>query len=151
MAQSTVNVNGTPQVFNNVLLSLNGDTTGFEINGYIKSIRWSTGTRTDHVKTLTTTADPLTTNSVSSSPAGSITFVSGAFSNIFKSFVNDRFTKFTLQFIEYTTGNIAGPNNILVISSAQLDDDSGTIDEGSPSNMRTIGFKATNIQTLITT
>ncbi len=143
MAQQTINVNGTAQVFNNVLLSLNGDTS-IEINEYIKNIRFTTGTQTAHVPTINQNATPITTNAVCSSPSGSITFVSGNFETFYQ-FLNGRFPKFTLQFIQYTTGDLAGPSRTLSINYAQLDDMSGSIDENSPANMNTIGFKATSI------
>jgi hypothetical protein len=141
MAQQTINVNGNPQVFNNVILSINGDSQGVPLNGYIKNVRWSTGTQTDHVRTLNPLAEPITTNSITSSPQGSITFVAGAFGTFYQ-FLNNRFTKFTLQFIQYTTGDLGGETQTLVIKNAQLDDLSGSSDEGSAANMNTIGFKS---------
>lgn len=140
MAQQTINVNGTPQVFNNALLSINGETQGIDINGYIKNLRWSTGTQTAHVMTLNPLAAPITVNSICNSPSGSITFVAGAFET-FYAFLNGRFTKFTLQFIQYTTGDLT-TTKTLSINSAQLDDVSGAIDESSPANTLTVGFKA---------
>lgn len=143
MAQQTINVNGTAQVFNAVLLTVNGD-SGVEINGYIKNIRFTTGTQSEHVTTINPLAQSIDVNPVCSTPSGSITFVSGNFENFYQ-FLNDRYTRFSLSFIQYTTGDLDGATRTLAINNAKIDDISGSSDAGSPNNMNTMGFKCTNI------
>jgi hypothetical protein len=145
MAQQAINVNGTPQVFNSVLLAINGDTTGTEINGYIKSVSYTTGTLSEHVKTMNPDAKPITINSVCSEPSCEITFVAGAFATFYALLATSRFTKFSLSFIQYTTGDLAGPSQTMSINNAQLDQLSGTSSANSPENPLTIRFKATEI------
>ncbi len=147
MAQKTnipqaINENGTLQIFNNVILSLNGNTE-VELNEYIKNIRYTTGTQTVHVGTLNIKARPYI-NSICSSPSGTITFVTAAYGQFYQ-FLNDRFSKFSLQFIQYTTGDPGGENRILLIDTAQIDDISGSMEESSGANLVTMGFKARDI------
>lgn len=141
-----VNVNGTLAVFNNVLLSVNG-TSGIEINDYVQSISWTTGTQSEHVITLTQTGFPRAVNTVMATPSGSITFAPGAFQTFYQ-FLNDRYDYFTLQLTEFVTGNLAGAQQGILISNAKLDTLSGSSSASSPANMQTFSFKATQIEYL---
>ena len=145
-AASTINVNGTPQVFNNALLLLNGS-NAIDIQGYIMGIRWTTGTQSEHVQTLNENAQPIAINPINSTPSGTITFAPGAFTT-FYTFLNDRFTPFTLQFTYYTTGDLAGSTQDLLISGCKLDAVNGGVTPQSPANAGDFGFKATSINWL---
>ena len=139
----TVTVNGTPQVFNNMMLFINGK-KDIDIQGYIMSINWSTGTQSEHVQTLNQLAEPITVNSINSSPSATITFAPGAYKN-FYSFLNDRFTPFTLNFNNYTTGNLNGSTKALVLNNGKLDIQTGSSSAQTPQNTGTFSVKCTSI------
>lgn len=143
-----ININGTPQIFNTALMYINGgDEAGTEIDGYIQSISYTTGTQTEHVQTINSDAAPLTTNPINSTPSANITFATGAFANFYK-FLNNRFQKFTLSFIYYTTGDLNGAKQTFELKDCQLDAISGGVSTGSPNNTGTFGIKCTHITPL---
>lgn len=143
MAAQTINVNGTPQVFNTVLLAINGDTS-VEINGYIKSVNWSTGTQSAHVQTMNPKAAPIRINPVVSSPTCEITFVAGAFAS-FYALLGSRFTTFDLSFIQYTNGGLGQTTQTMSILNAMQNTSSGSSNASSPENPMTVSFNATEI------
>lgn len=138
-----INSNGTVQVFNNVLLQLNGSSS-IEVQDYITSLRWTTGGQSDHVLTIKQQATPLTVNQVNSRPSGSITFVAGAFPSFYL-FLNNRNVPFNLEFIYYTTGDLSGPKQTIIISNILLDGLDGSVEQSNVANLSTFGFKATDV------
>ncbi len=140
-----INVNGTPQVFNSILLGINGDTKGTEINGYIKNVSYSTGTLSAHVITMRPDANPADVNQVCSEPVCTITFVAGAFTTFWAILATARTQKFNLSFIQYTTGDMAGPSQTMSINGARLDKLAGSAAANSPENPVTLDFKAISI------
>lgn len=143
MATNTINVNGTPVVFNNVLVSVDGD-TDFPINEYLMGVTFSTGSQSDHVKTITKTGDPVTTNLVVSSPVATLTFAP-MMADAFYTFLNNKYSTFTLQLIQYVTGNMAGPRKTLLIENSRINENSGGMKPNSSSNDGSVSIVATKI------
>lgn len=148
MATQTINVNGTPQVFNSVLFAINGDTNGTELNGYIKSVSYTTGTLAEHIEVMNSNAEPAGINSICSKPTCELGFVAGAFQTFYALLANGRFQEFSLSFIQYTTGDLAGPTQTMSINRAKLDELSGSAAANSPANPMNIRFKAVSITPL---
>lgn len=140
MANSIL-VNGTPQVFNNMLVSFNGDSS-VELNNYIKSLSWSTGTQAENVKTVNQLAQPITNNQVVNDPSVSISFAPGAWQN-FYAMLNDRGGQFTLQLTNYTTGNLSGAQQNVLIQNARINVNGGGVEATSSSNPSSVSFVAT--------
>ena len=134
-------VNGTPVVFNNVILSIDGQ-TDVGVNGYITDISWSTGTQTEHVQTLNPSAQPITTNAVNSSPICSFSFAPMG-EEAFYAILGDRWTKFTLLLTYYTTGYLEGTTKTVLIQNAQQDVQSGSSSAQRPANFGSISYKCT--------
>jgi hypothetical protein len=137
-------INGTPQVFNNVLISVDGD-TATEFNNYIKSISWSSGTQAENVKTITQTAEPITNNQIVNDPSLNISFAPGAWKNLY-AMLNDRGSQFTLQLTSYTTGHLSGPQQNLLVSNARLNTIGGGAEATSASNPGSVSFVATSVK-----
>jgi hypothetical protein len=140
---SIVTVNGTPQVFNNIILSVNGS-TDVEINGYILSIDWDTGSLTDYVQTMSPTATTLIVNPINGSNTATIRIANGYFPT-FYGFLNNRFSAFTLNFNNYTSGDLGGASQPLIIKNCKIDQQSGTSSAQSAANVVTLKVKATEI------
>jgi hypothetical protein len=136
---ATVNAQGVVQVLNTALVQLNGSTF-LDIQGYMTSIRWSTNTQTEHVSTINPNAESLTVGLVNSKPSGSITFVAGMFPTFYQ-FLNNRSVPFDLQLISYTTGNLGGATQSVLLTGVLLDVISGSIEQSNPANQNTFDFK----------
>ena len=143
MAATTGSMNGTPVVFNNMLLSVNGETDN-GINGYITDFNWTTGSQTEWVQTMNPQAEPITTNSINCTPRFTMNFAPNG-EKAFYAFLGDRWTKFTLLITYYVTGNLEGETKTLLIQNAQQDDTTGGGGAMRPANFGGISFKATHI------
>ncbi len=139
---TNVVVQGTPQVYNAILVSINGSSS-VEINDYIKSISWSTGTQSENVKTINQNAAPITNNAVVSDPSVNISFAPGAWQN-FYAMLNDRFSQFTLQLTNYTIGDLAGAQQNVLIQNARVNVNSGGSQASNPDNPSSVSFVATS-------
>jgi hypothetical protein len=140
---TTINVNGTPEVFNNVLVSVDGDTE-FPINEYLMGITYSTGSQADHVKTITKTGNPVATNVIVSSPTATLSFAP-MMEEAFYTFLNNKFSTFTMQLIQYVTGRLDGSRKTLLIENARINEVSGGMKPSSSSNDGSFSIVATYI------
>lgn len=136
-------MNGTSVVFNNVLLSIDGETDN-GVNGYITDLSWSTGGQSEHVQTLNPQAQPIEVNSINCSPTFTMNFAPGA-EEKFYAFLNDRFTKFTLLLTYYVTGDLGGETKTLLIQNAKQDTVTGGSGAMRPANFGGMSYKATFI------
>lgn len=141
---TNINVNSTAQIFNNVLMSVDGD-TDFPLNGYISGVTFTTGSQADWIKTFTSDGNPKDTNLIVSSPTSTITFAPMMIES-FYTFLNNKYSKFTLQFIQYTTGNMNGPRKTLLIENARINENSGTMRPSSPAHEFSLSIVATKIE-----
>lgn len=133
-------VNGTPVVWNNVLLSIDGE-TDIPLNGYLTDISWTTGTQTEHVQTMNPLAQPITTNSINSSPRCNFTFAPAKVDG-FVALLGDRFNKFTLMLNYYVTGHMDQGTQTVLIQQAQEDELTGSAGAMKAANMGSISYKA---------
>lgn len=141
-----VNANGAVQVLNTALLSVNG-TTGIDVQDYITSMRWTSGSQSDHISTINGQAQSIAVNPINSRPSGSITFVAGTFPTFYQ-FLNNRNVPFSLQITMYTTGDLGGITQSVLLTNVLLDDIGGGVEAGNPANTNTFGFKCPSIQYL---
>ena len=142
MESTTINVNGTPIVFNNVLVSIDGDSS-FPINEYLTSITYTTGTQSDHVLTINKKSEPISTNLVVSRPVGTLSFAP-MMSEAFYAFLNDKYSTFTLQLIQYVTGHLDGPTKTLLIANARINEVSGGMKPSTAQNEGSVSYVATS-------
>jgi len=132
-------VNGTAVVFNNMLLSVDGEEVN--LNGYITEFTWSTGTQSEHVQTLNQLAQPITVNSINSSPRCTFTFAPNK-EDGFVALLGDRFNKFTLMMNYYVTGNMGAGVQTVLVQQAMQDEQTGSGGAQRPANTGTISYKA---------
>ncbi len=141
---ANINVNGTPIVFNSVLVSVDGD-TDFPINYYVSGIDYSTGSQADHVKAFHPLGKPITTNLMVSTPTATLKFYP-MMDEAFYTFLNNKFSTFTLQLIQYVTGNLAGAKKTLLIENARINEMSGSMNPTSAHNDGSVSIVATDIR-----
>lgn len=137
----TGTVNGTPVVFNNVLVSIDG-TTEIGVNGYITDLSWSTGTQVEHVQTLNPSAQPIQVNAINSSPTFSLNFAPMG-EQAFYSILGDRWSKFTMLLTYYVTGDLSGATQTVLLQNCQQDVQTGSSGAQRPANFGSISFKCT--------
>lgn len=140
MAEQKINVNGTPVVFNNAIVIINGVES--DINGYVTGINWSTGTQSEHVKTMTQSGNPITTNNVVSSPVATISFAPSTLP-AFNALTNNKYNTISMVFEQYVTGNIGGATLSLLIENARVNENQGSSRSNSPQNDSSLSFVAT--------
>ena len=122
---------------------LMGD-TAFSINEYISSITYSTGTQAGHVVTISQEPHAKTTNLIPSTPTGTISFAPMAIDS-FYAFLDSKQSTFTLQLIQYVTGNLDGETSSVLIENVRINELSGGSRAGAVSNEGSFSFVATNI------
>lgn len=144
MANTNINVNGTPIVFNNVLVSVDGDAE-FPINYYVQGIDYSTGTQASHIKAFHPLGKSISTGLVISSPTATLKFAP-MMAEAFYTFLNNKFSTFTMQLIQYVTGNLDGPRKTLLIENARINEMSGSMNPDSPQNSGSFSLVATDIR-----
>jgi hypothetical protein len=137
-----INVNGTPTAYNNVTVYIDGEE--IEINGYIMGIDYDTGTSSEHLQTCTPNGVAKLINPINYAPSGSIRFAPGEFAN-FYALMNNRFTPFTLTFLEFTTGHQGGSAHSLTIKNALYAGSSGSMSPQQVASTKVFRFNATEI------
>ena len=142
MANSKISVQGTKQVYNATLFSLNGDDDAVDVNGYIQSITWDTGRLSELIVTINPDGDPVGSNSVVSSPSVRIAFAQSAFAKMY-TFLEDRYSKGTLILKNYTVGQLNGQRLNVLITGLQLSGKSASTTASRPQNDATATFVAT--------
>lgn len=138
-------INGSAVVFNNVFVTINGSET--DIQGYITGLNISSSGMADHVKTNTIDGSVVAVNPLIKAPQGTLTFSPGAFTT-FYSFLNNRFTPFTLQIKYFVLGNLGGANQSITIAGALFSDEAIDYKANDVQCEITTGFKACTAQFL---
>lgn len=142
MAQ--INVNGSPIVYNNAEVFINGSPDGMGINGYILGINYGLGSSSAHVQTLNPQGDPITVNRINSSPSGTITFAPSGW-EYFWELLNNRNQKFDLAFSNYVTGQAGENTHTSQMLGVMLDDVQVSAAPMQPNSVVTFKFNATKI------
>lgn len=133
-------VNGTPVVFNNMILSIDGE-TDIPLNGYITDFNWTTGAQSGHVQTMNPLAQPVTTNAINCTPKCTFTFAPNK-QDSFVALLGDRFNKFTLMMNYYVTGMPESTSQTVLVQQAQEDELTGGGGAMRVANFGTISYNA---------
>jgi hypothetical protein len=141
---ANINVNGTPTVFNSVLVSVDGD-TDFPINYYVLGIDYTTGSGAANVKAFHPQGKPIANNPIIIDPSATLKFAP-MMDEAFYAFLNNRFSTFTMQLIQYVTGNLAGPKKTLLIENGRRNEMSGNMNPTSANHEGSMSIVATDIR-----
>lgn len=139
-----VNVNGSPIVYNNATVFINGSPDGEGINGWIKSINYRLGSSSTHNQALSPNGDPLQVSRVNSAPTCELIFIAGAATNFWE-LMGSRNVRFDLSFSNFATGDMAQSSHTCQLQNVMLDDSALTTAVGQPESIGRVTFNATKI------